>query len=112
MKAHLLDLSHEEFWVIMLNRANQVTKKQQISSGGVSGTVADPKIIFKMALDELASSIILTHNHPSGNLRPSQADISLTKKLKEAGKMLEIPVLDHLIFTNDAYFSFADANMM
>jgi len=112
MKAHLLDLPHEEFWVIMLNRANQVIKKQLISSGGVSGTVADPKIIFKNALDELASSIILTHNHPSGNIKPSQADINLTKKLLEAGKMLEIPVLDHLIFTNDNYFSFADENMM
>lgn len=112
MKAHLLDLSHEEFWVVMLNRANQVIKKQLISSGGVSGTVADPKIIFKMALDELASSIILCHNHPSGNLKPSQADINLTKKLKEAGKMLEIPVLDHIIFTNESYFSFADESMM
>ncbi|MTI20879.1 JAB domain-containing protein [Fulvivirga sp. RKSG066] len=112
MRAHLLDLSHEEFWVLMLSRSNQVIKKQLISSGGVSGTVADPKIIFKMALDELASSIILSHNHPSGNLKPSQADINLTKKLKEAGEMLEIPVLDHLIFTNDGYFSFADENLM
>lgn len=112
MKAHLLDLSHEEFWIVMLNRANQVIKKQLISSGGVSGTVADPKIIFKMALDELASSVILCHNHPSGNLKPSQADINLTKKLKEAGKMLEIPVLDHIIFTNESYFSFADESMM
>lgn len=112
MKAHLLDLPHEEFWIVMLNRANQVIKKQLISSGGVSGTVADPKIIFKMALDELASSVILCHNHPSGNIKPSQADINLTKKLKEAGKMLEIPVLDHIIFTNDSYFSFADESMM
>lgn len=112
MKAHLLDIPHEEFWIIMLNRANQVIKKQLTSSGGVSGTVADPKIIFKRALDELASSIILVHNHPSGNIKPSQADINLTKNLKDAGNMLEIPVLDHLIFTNDQYFSFADENMM
>ncbi|MEP2772837.1 MAG: DNA repair protein RadC [Fulvivirga sp.] len=112
MKAHLLDLSHEEFWVILLNRANKIIKCQQVSSGGVSGTVADPKMIFKIALDELSSSIILVHNHPSGNLKPSQADIMLTKKLKEAGKVLEIPVLDHLIFTDENYFSFADENMM
>lgn len=112
MKAHLLDLSHEEFWVILLNRANKIIKCQQVSSGGVSGTVADPKMIFKIALDELASSIILVHNHPSGNLKPSQADIMLTKKLKEAGKVLEIPVLDHIIFTDENYFSFADENMM
>ncbi len=112
MKAHLLDLSHEEFWVILLNRANKIIKCQRVSSGGVSGTVADPKIIFKIALDELSSSIILVHNHPSGNLKPSQADLSLTKKLKEAGKVLEIPVLDHIIFTDEKYFSFADENMM
>jgi len=112
MKSHLLDLRHEEFWVLMLNRANQVMSKKLTSSGGVSGTVADPKIIFKSALDELASSIILCHNHPSGNIKPSQADINLTKKLKEAGKLLEIPVLDHIIFTDDKYFSFADESMM
>jgi len=112
MKSHLLDLRHEEFWVIMLNRANQVISKKLTSSGGVSGTVADPKIIFKSALEELASSVILCHNHPSGNIKPSQADINLTKKLKEAGKLLEIPVLDHIIFTDDQYFSFADESMM
>lgn len=112
MKAHLLDLSHEEFWVILLNRANKVIQCKQISSGGVSGTVADPKMIFKSALEELSSSIILVHNHPSGNLKPSQADITLTKKLKEAGKVLEIPVLDHIIFTDENYYSFADENMM
>lgn len=112
MKAHLLDLSHEEFWVILLNRANKVIQCKQISSGGVSGTVADPKMIFKIALEELSSSIILVHNHPSGNLKPSQADITLTKKLKEAGNVLEIPVLDHIIFTDENYYSFADENMM
>lgn len=108
MKPELLDLPKEEFWVILLNRANRLIKKEQISSGGISGTVADPKIIFKAALDQYASSIILVHNHPSGNLKPSQADINLTKKMKEAGKMLEIPVLDHIIFGNEGYLSFAD----
>lgn len=109
---HLLDLAHEEFWIIMLNKANVVIKKAQVSSGGVSGTIADPKIIFKKAVESLASSVILVHNHPSGNLKPSQADIMLTRKLKEAGKLLDIPVLDHLIFTDHNYYSFADEGMM
>lgn len=112
IKPELLDLQHEEFWTLLLNRSNLVIKKQLISSGGVSGTVADPKMIFKTALSELASSIILIHNHPSGNLKPSQQDINLTKKMSEAGKLLEIPVLDHIIFTNESYFSFADEGMM
>lgn len=112
IKPELLDVNHEEFWTLLLNRSNTVIKKQLISSGGVAGTVADPKIIFKSALEELACSIILVHNHPSGNLKPSQADINLTKKLKEAGHLLEIPVLDHLIFTDNGYFSFADENML
>jgi DNA repair protein RadC len=110
MKPNLLDLMHEEFWIILLNRANHVLKKVQISSGGVSGTVADPKIIFKTALENLASAVILVHNHPSGNLKPSEADDSLTKKLKYAGALLDIPILDHIIFTNSNYFSFADEN--
>ena len=108
MKPELLYLPKEEFWAILLNRANRLIKKEQISSGGKSGTVADPKIIFKAALDQYASSIILVHNHPSGNLKPSQADINLTNKMKEAGKMLEIPILDHIIFGNEGYLSFAD----
>ena len=112
MKPELLDLPKEEFWVLLLNRANQLIKKEQISSGGVSGTVADPKIIFKAALDQYASSIILVHNHPSGNLRPSQADIKLTSKMKEAGSLLEIPVLDHIIFSDEGYLSFADDGML
>lgn len=112
IKPDLLDLMHEEFWVIILNRANFVLKKIKISSGGIAGTVADPKLIFRAAIDAYGSSIILVHNHPSGNLKPSQADIQLTKKLKESGNMLEIPVLDHLIFTEKNYFSFADEGLM
>ncbi|UXP33780.1 DNA repair protein RadC [Reichenbachiella agarivorans] len=112
MKAHLLDLNHEEFWAVYLNRGNFVIHKEQISSGGVSGTVVDSKLLFKKALEVLASSVILVHNHPSGNLNPSQEDITLTKKLQEAGRVLEIPVLDHVIFTDHAYFSFADESMM
>ena len=108
IKQYLLDLPHEEFWILLLNRANQVIKPVQISTGGVSGTVADPKLIFKAAIDHLASSIILVHNHPSGNLSPSQADKDLTAKVKQAGRILDLPVLDHLIVTDKAYFSFCD----
>lgn len=112
LKPDLLDLPHEEFWMVLLNRANRVIRKVQISQGGVAGTVADPKIIFKMALDDLASGIIVAHNHPSGNLTASQADIQLTQRLKESGKLLEIQVLDHLIFAGHKYFSFADEGIL
>lgn len=106
------DLPFEEFWVLLLNRANKVIAETMISRGGVSGTVADTKIIFKTALDKLASSIILIHNHPSGNLQPSSQDIQLTNKMKEAGNVLDIAVLDHLIITDTGYFSFADEGQM
>jgi DNA repair protein RadC len=108
MRPHLLDLSHEEFWVILLNRSNIVLRKIMISTGGVSGTIADPKLIFKIALENLASAVILVHNHPSGNIQPSEEDTKLTRKMREAGKLLDIPVFDHLIFTDSGYFSFAD----
>ena len=105
---HLLDLPHEEFWIILMNRANQVLKMKRISSGGITGTVADVKMIFKEAIENLASGLILAHNHPSGNNRPSEQDIQLTKKLKQSGVILDIPVLDHVIFAQDKYYSFAD----
>lgn len=104
----LADLPHEEFWVLLLNRANRIERKIRISTGGVSGTVADPKLIYKYALENLASSIILVHNHPSGNTKPSEADFSLTKKLCEAGAFLETPVLDHVIICRHTWYSFAD----
>ncbi|MBK6266900.1 DNA repair protein RadC [Marivirga sp. S37H4] len=112
LKPHLLDLPHEEFWIILLNRANQLIQLKRVSSGGISGTVADVKMIFKEAIEQLASGIILAHNHPSGNKQPSKQDISLTKKMKDAGAILEIPVLDHIIFAEDQFFSFADNAMM
>jgi DNA repair protein RadC len=112
VRPHLLDLPHEEFWVILLNRANVVMRHCAVSRGGVAGTVADPKLIFKEALDQLASSLILVHNHPSGNRSPSAADIALTRKLKEAGAFLDLPVLDHLIYTDQGYYSFADEGML
>ncbi len=108
----IADLPHEEFWVIFMNRGNKIVAKERISSGGVAGTVADAKMIFKRALVHTASGIILAHNHPSGSLHPSQADIQLTKKMVEAGKVLEINVLDHLIVTDMGYYSFADEGVM
>ena len=112
LKSELLDLPHEEFWILLLNRANRVIKKHQVSQGGEAGTVADPKIIFKVAMEELASGIIVAHNHPSGNLSASQADLQLTQRLKDGGKLLEIQVLDHLIVAGHKYFSFADEGLM
>jgi DNA repair protein RadC len=112
MRPYLLDLSHEQFWVLLLNRASEIIRPFQISIGGVAGTVADPKIIFKSAIEYLASAIILVHNHPSGNLTPSQADLDLTKRVKEAGRLLDIPILDHLIFGDSGYYSFADKGIL
>ena len=106
------DLTHEEFWIVLLNRANKITSKHLISKGGQAGTVADPKIIFNTVLQYQAASVILAHNHPSGNLKPSSADISLTNKLVAAGKLLDISVLDHLIITDKDYYSFADEGLM
>jgi DNA repair protein RadC len=109
---YLADLDHEQFYTMLLNRSNKVIDIVKISQGGVSGTVADSKLIFKSAVEKLASGIILAHNHPSGNLSPSQADITLTRKLQEAGKLLDISVLDHIIIANNEYFSFADQGMI
>jgi len=107
-RSTLGDRPYEEFWIILLNKANKVLKKCNISEGGISGTVVDPKKIFKISLDHHASSIILGHNHPSGVVTPSEADQRITKKICEAGAMLEVTVLDHLIIGDDSYYSFAD----
>lgn len=112
MKPELMDESVEHFYALLLNRANMVIKKQIISQGGTGATIADPKLVFKYAMDHMASAIVLVHNHPSGNLKPSQADIQLTKKMVAAGKNLELLVIDHVIFTDVAYFSFADEAMI
>ncbi len=112
MQPHLADLIHEEFWLLLLNRAHVVINKRNVSSGGVSGTVVDPKMVFKTAIENNASSIILCHNHPSGNNKPSDADISLTRKLKEAGNLLEITVIDHIIIAGASFYSFADEGMI
>ena len=112
IRPKLVDLIHEEFFVLMLNRANEIIHLYNISKGGMAGTVVDPKLIFKAALEYSACNIILSHNHPSGNPSPSQEDIKITKKITEAGKMIEINVLDHIIIGGDNYFSFADEGMM
>lgn len=108
----LEDLGHEEFWILLLNRANIVIGRHEISKGGVSGTVADSKIIFKLAIENLSSAIILCHNHPSGNLKPSEADLNTTEKLKKAGLIMDIPVLDHVIITSAGYCSLADEGLL
>ena len=103
----------EEFIVLLLNRANRVLGWARVSLGGINGTVVDTRIVFVLAIQTGASSIVVSHNHPSGNLKPSEADIKLTKQLKEAGKFLEIPLLDHLILTPEGeFFSFADEGML
>ncbi len=112
LSATLADIDHEEFWIILLNRSNNVKDKVCISRGGISGTVVDARLVFKPALEQLASGIILCHNHPSGNLKPSDADRKLTAKLVECGKVFDISVTDHLIFTDHGYFSFADEGLI
>jgi DNA repair protein RadC len=106
------DYRHEEFWILLLNRNNIVLGKKRISIGGVAGTVVDPKIIFKIALENLASGIILCHNHPSGNLNPSAQDIDITKKIRDGGKLLDICVNDHIIIGQKSFFSFADNGLL
>ncbi|MCG8340826.1 MAG: DNA repair protein RadC [Cytophagales bacterium] len=112
MKAELTDKLVEEFWVILLNQANYLIKKQRISTGGLASTIADPRIIFKAAIEHNSSGIILVHNHPSGNSQPSRSDIQLTERLIRSGKVLRISVLDHIIFTEDDYFSFVDNKLI
>lgn len=105
------ELPHEEFWILFLNNSNKVMYKSQISKGGITGTVVDIRLIFKMALEQNAVSIILVHNHPSGKLQASNEDITITQKLKTAGKQLDIPVLDHVIITENGYLSFQDEQL-
>ena len=108
----LADLRHEEFYVLYLNKSNRVVAFKNISSGGVSGTVADIKIILRHAIDTLASGVIAVHNHPSGNLQPSEADKKLTKNLKDSARLLDVQLIDHLIIGDKNYFSFADEGML
>lgn len=106
------DNKYEEFWVLLLNRANYLISCRQISEGGISGTVVDLRKIFKIAIEENACSLILAHNHPSGNIQPSDADKNITKKIKESGLIVDIPIVDHLIIANNKYYSFADEGIL
>lgn len=102
----------EQFKIVLMNCCNRVLGIYEVSTGGVSVTVVDPKLVFAAAIKAAASSMILAHNHPSGQLKPSQADIKLTKKLTEGGKLLELPILDHIIVTGEEYFSFSDEGLL
>jgi len=108
----LSDLAHEEFWILFLNRSNKVINRMKLSQGGISGTVTDVRIVMKKAIEYLASGIIVCHNHPSGNLSPSEADNRITMKIKEAGNIMDIQLLDHLIVTDKDYYSFADNGLL
>jgi DNA repair protein RadC len=108
----LSDLPHEEFWILFLNRSNRVINRMKLSQGGVSGTVTDVRMVMKRAIENLASGIIVCHNHPSGNLSPSESDTRITQKIKEAGTMMDIQLLDHLIITDRDYYSFADNGLL
>lgn len=112
MQPILGELPHEEFWILYLNNSNKVIQKNQLSKGGITGTLVDVRLVLKSALEFGATALILCHNHPSGTLKPSQADKDITQKLKTAAQSLDIKVLDHLIITEKTYFSFADENIL
>lgn len=108
----LSDLTHEEFWILFLNRSNRVINRMKLSQGGISGTVTDVRLVMKKAIEYLASGIIVCHNHPSGNLNPSESDSKITLKIKEAGSLMDIQLLDHLIISEKDYYSFADNGLI
>lgn len=109
---HLSDLRTEEFWAIFLNQKNQIVYKTQISKGGISGTLVDVRVLFRIALEHFATSIIVAHNHPSGSLKPSLEDIQITKNIKNAGEILNVTLLDHLIIGDNSFFSFAEESLL
>jgi DNA repair protein RadC len=112
LQKRLGDLPHEEFWVLVLNRANQVMREEYLSKGGISGTVVDVRLICKLAIENNASGVVIAHNHPSGQVLPSEQDKAITKKLKEALKFFDISLLDHLIIGDQQYFSFSDEGLL
>jgi DNA repair protein RadC len=108
----LADLQYEEFWILFLNRSNKVINRMKLSQGGISGTVTDVRLVMKKAVECLASGIIVCHNHPSGNLNPSESDSKITQKIKDAGNLMDIQMLDHLIISEKDYYSFADNGLL
>jgi len=112
LSPYLSDLPTEEFWAVFLNQSNQVIHKTQLTKGGISESLVDVRILFKIALEHFATGIIIAHNHPSGNLKPSNADLIITKKIKDSGNLLNIKLLDHLIIAQNTFLSFADENLL
>ncbi|MGO4710297.1 DNA repair protein RadC [Chryseobacterium sp. 2TAF14] len=112
LKLHLADLRTEEFWALFLNQNNKVIHISQLTQGGINQSIVDIRILFKTALEHFATAIIISHNHPSGNLKPSEEDINITKQIKEAGNVMNIQLLDHLIITQNAYISFSDEGLL
>lgn len=112
LQPYLSDLRTEEFWAVFLNQNNRILGKSKLSSGGINQSVVDVRILFKTALEHFATGIAIAHNHPSGNLKPSQDDLKITRQIAEAGKILNIQLLDHLIISQNSYFSFADENLL
>lgn len=112
LQPYLSDLRTEEFWAVFLNQNNRILGKSKLSSGGINQSVVDVRILFKTALEHFATGIAIAHNHPSGNLKPSHDDLKITKQVAEAGKILNIQLLDHLIISQNSYFSFADENLL
>ena len=112
LKNKLLDLRTEEFWAVFLNQSNKVIHISQLTHGGISQSIVDVRILFKTALDHFSTGIIIAHNHPSGSLKPSKEDVSITKKIKDAGDTLSIQLLDHIIITQDKYLSFSDEGLL
>jgi DNA repair protein RadC len=112
LKNHLSDLRTEEFWSLFLNQSNKVIHIAQLTQGGINQSIVDVRVLFKTALDHFSTGVIIAHNHPSGNLKPSREDIDITQKIKEAGNTLSIQLLDHLIITQNSYFSFSDEGLL
>jgi DNA repair protein RadC len=112
LKNHLSDLRTEEFWAVFLNQSNRVIHISQLTQGGINQSIVDIRVLFKTALEHFSTGIIIAHNHPSGNLKPSREDIDITQKIKEAGNTLNIQLLDHLIVTQNSYFSFSDEGLL
>lgn len=112
LKNQLSDLRTEEFWAIFLNNSNKVIHVSQLTQGGISQSIVDVRVLFKTALEHFSTGVIIAHNHPSGSLKPSKEDINITKKIKEAGNVLSIQLLDHIIITQNSYFSFSDAGLL
>ncbi|WP_209390643.1 DNA repair protein RadC [Chryseobacterium sp. RR2-3-20] len=112
LKIHLSDLRTEEFWAVFLNQSNKVIHFSQLTQGGISQSIVDVRILFKTALEHFSTGLIIAHNHPSGNKKPSAEDISITKKIKDAGNLMNIQLLDHLIITQNSYLSFADEGLL